>query len=315
MNDYLYSDGILMKMCKDRTDTEDMLKSLLYSYFNPWLTYRNRFNNCSAENPCQFIDFICQKCYGYRYYVRFDVKTEMLFINTEKLLQVIFHNYFRLSAEELPDEIKHKVSQIINALYGSDLLLCFDSKKGSVISYLLLLYEIEIFEALRPFVYWNWQNEYVVLFRSHKDALDCISAVCEVFSNIDFNFKQLYFGIVIIDGFSFRGFVFKSGTFSIDEKYVQNFIEHVSKLTRSDRYYKCLKAFVKQINRFISRFANRYKHIRAVTQFKQIDLLIGFYIINFLNQSNLVQDRLFAKSDLKMIKIKSLVEFCEHDST
>jgi hypothetical protein len=265
--------------------TERMLKSLLSSYFDPLLKYEDRINNYSIENSGQFIDFLGQKCFDERHYVRFDIDKKKLAVESKKMLEVIFCNYKQLSGKDLPDDIKSRVTNAIGILYGEKVLFYFPQRKGSLISYLLLLYEIEIIEVLSPYVYWNWRNEFLVLYPSHQEVLTCMLLICEKLMKLGLDFKQFYFGHIFVDGFIFQGLKYKYGIFHVDDIYLENFIEHIVRLTNPDKLYKSRDIFTKQINKCVQKFVTRYKNILTTFQLTQIDTLIETRVKLFLDHN------------------------------
>ncbi len=305
MNEDHLSKNLFEQVSNSRMFTERMLKSLLCSYFDPLLKYEDRVNNYSVENSGQFVDFLGQKSFEQRHYVRFDIDKKKLEVGCAKLLDVICCNYKQLSGKDLPDDIKSRITNAMHILYGEVVVFYFPHKKGSLISYLLLLYEIEIIEVLSPYAFWNWQNEFLVLYPSHQEVLSCMLLICEKLIKLGLDFKQFYFGHIFVDGFIFQGLKYKYGIFHIDDEYLERFIERIVGLTNPNKHYKSRSAFFMQINKCVLKFSNRYKNVLTDSQLDQIDTLIETRAKLFLDHNPECCDPVANDYQIQKIGLKS----------
>lgn len=305
MGDDHLSKNLFEQASNSRMFTERMLKSLLCSYFDPLLKYEDRVNNYSVENSGQFVDFLGQKSFDQRHYVRFDIDKKKLEVSSAKLLEVLFCNYKQLSGKDLPDDIRSRITNAIHILYGDVVLFYFPHKKGSLISYLLLLYEIEIIEVLSPYAFWNWRNEFLVLYPSHQEVLSCMLLICEKLIKLGLDFKQFYFGHIFVDGFIFQGLKYKYGIFHIDDEYLERFIERIVSLTNPNKCYKSRSVFIKQINKSVLKFSNRYKNVLTDSQLDQIDTLIETRVKLFLDHNPECCDSIANDYQIQKIGVKS----------
>lgn len=306
--DNLSKKNLFEQVSNSRMFTERMLRSLLSSYFDPLLKYGDRGNNYSVENSGLFVDFLGQKSFDQRHYVRFDIDKKKLEVDCAKLLEVIFCNYKQLSGKDLPDDIKSRITNAMHVLYGDVVLFYFPHKKGSLISYLLLLYEIEIIEVLSPYAFWNWRNEFLVLYPSHQEVLSCMLLICEKLIKLGLDFKQFYFGHIFVDGFIFQGLKYKYGIFHIDDEYLERFIEHIVGLTNPNKCYRTRSAFCKQINRSVLKFSNKYKNVLTGSQLNQIDILIETRVKQFLDLNPEYCDSVDNNCQIQKIGLKSVSE-------